>query len=159
MIYRDVLTLVIIGCLGIVGCAGPPERNRASGSEDPILQMLEQGIVQLDNNIERLNEHITEMQTVRAMPDPTVQELHALDLAMWQLQQQQWRLQREHLNFTASQIRKAQHAAGDKSPLGEEWGGRRQAFVEALDNLRTHRRDLERKRQALEAKLVERYFQ
>jgi chromosome segregation ATPase len=159
MIHRDVLTLVIIGCLAFVGCAGPPEGNRAPGSEDPILQMLEQGIVQLDNNIERLNEHISEMQTVGAMPDPTVQELHALDLAMWQLQQQQWRLQREHLNFTASQIRKAQHAAGDRSPLGEEWASRRQAFVEALDNLRTHRRDLERKRQALEAKLVERYFQ
>jgi len=159
MMQRDVLTVVVIGCLAFVGCVGPLERNRVTDTEDPILQMLEQGIVQLDNNIERLNEHMTEMQSVGTVPDPTLQELQALDLAVWQLHQQQWKLQREHLSFTASQIRKAQQAAGDKAGLREEWASRRQAFVEALDNLRTYRRDLERKRQALEAKLVERYFE
>ena len=154
-----VLTWVIIGCLALVGCVGPIERDSVSRPVDPILQMLEQGIVHLDSNIARMNDHLTEMQSVGAVPDPTLQELHALDLAVWQLHRQQWMLQREHLMFTGSQIRKTQQRPGDKAQLAEEWASRRQAFETALDNLRTHRRDLERKRQALEAKLVERYFQ
>jgi hypothetical protein len=159
MVKREALTWIIIGCLALLGCAGPTERDSASAPEDPILRMLQQGIGELDNNIERLNQHITEMQSVAPVSDPTLQELHAVDLAVWQLHQQQWILQREHLTFTASQVRKAQHAASDKSHIGQQWADRRQAFVTSLDNLRTHRRDLERKRQELEAKLVERYFQ
>lgn len=93
-----------------------------------------------------------------AITDPRVQELHALDLPGWQLHQQQWVLQREHLTFAVNQIQRVRANPHEKPEILTQWTTRQQHFATALDDLRAQRRTLERKRLEVESHVLEQYF-
>jgi len=96
-----------LGLIIVVGCTRPPIEKEPAQSTDPVLGMLYQGIAELNGSIEELNRHISDLQQMPPSSDPNFQELHALDLAGWQLHLQQWMLQRDHLQFSVNQIQRA----------------------------------------------------
>lgn len=142
----------------LVGCAEPSLQNGHAQSPDPVLTMLHQGIVELNDSIDELQRHIADLQHMPPVSDPNIQELHALDLAGWNLHLQQWMLQRDHLVYTVNQIQRVRADAREKPRVAAEWNGRQQEFLKTLEELSTHRQKLERKRVEVESQVVERYF-
>jgi len=148
-----------LGLLIVVGCTGPSIEKVPSQPTDPVLGMLYQGIAELNGSIEELNRHISDLQQMPPSSDPNIQELHALDLAGWQLHLQQWMLQRDHLQFSVNQIQRALADPREKPTAGSQWTERQQQFVKTLGELSAHRQKLERKRLDVESQVVGQYFQ
>jgi hypothetical protein len=123
-----------------------------------VVEMLHRGILDLDRNIDELNRHIADLQQMPPISDPRVHELRALDLSGWQLHQQQWILQREHLKFSVNQIQQVQANPKEKPAIWTQWTNRQQQFVTALDELRAQRQTLERKRLDVESQVLGQYF-
>jgi hypothetical protein len=153
-----VRALAGLAILIVMGCAGAPVIQKERHTADPVLNMLHRGILDLEEDVEELNERIAQLQQLPAVPDPTVQELRALDLSGWKLHQQQWLIQRERLFLAVNQIEQAQAHPSQRADLWAQWTDRQQQFLTALENLRAQRHALERKRLDLESKLLERYF-
>lgn len=151
-------TLLAMVALTAAACAGPtlPENKMDAG--DPVARMLHVGLEQLNHDIDELSEHIRHLQQVPPSADPALQALHALNLAGWQLHQQQWLLQREHLVFAAEQIRRAQTNAPEKPRLWGQWTAHEKQFIKSVDELRAQQSTLEKKRFQLESQMLERYF-
>jgi hypothetical protein len=147
-----------LGILVLVGCAGSPITQEERHQADPVVNMLHRGILDFEENVEELNERIVELQQLPAVPDPTIQELRALDLSGWQLLQQQWLVQRGRLLFAVHQIEQAEAHPSQKSDLWAQWTEQQEKFLTDLENLRAQRHALERKRLAVESQLLERYF-
>jgi len=148
-----------LGLLIVVGCTGPSIKKEPAQPTDPVLGMLYQGIAELNGSIEELNRHISDLQQMPPSSDPNIQELHALDLAGWQLHLQQWMLQRDHLQFSVNQIQRALADPREKATAGSQWTERQQQFVKTLEELSAHRQKLERKRLDVESQVVGQYFQ
>ena len=155
-VYRPIL--VGLGLLAAMGCSGPTVEREGARTTDPVVEMLHRGILELDGNINELNRHIAELQQMPPVSDPRVQELRALDLSGWQLHLQQWILQREHLNYSVNQIQRVQADPRQKPAIWTQWTDRQQQFVTALDDLRTQRQMLERKRVEVESQALGQYF-
>jgi hypothetical protein len=155
-VHRPIL--IGLGLLAAMGCSGATIERERPGSVDPVVEMLHQGILELDGNIDELNRHIAELQQMPPVSDPRVQELRALDLSGWQLHLQQWILQREHLTFSVNQIQRVQANPGEKPAIGTQWTNRQQQFVKAMDDLRAQRQTLERTRLEVESQVLGRYF-
>lgn len=142
--------------LGVAGCFGPHTGERGPADPvHPVMGMLHTGIEQLDANIEGLTRQITDIQGLPAPHDPILQELVALDLAVWQLHRQQWVLQRDHLWFIRDRLLRKQ-AAADYRQLLAEWAEHEQRYETALEDLRQQRHTLEQKRVQVETRLIER---
>lgn len=141
------------------GCAGPSIEIEPARSADPVLGMLHQGIIELDESIEELNQHIADLQEMPLSSDPNIQEFYGLDLAVWKLHLQQRILQRDHLVFVVNQIQRVRQHPQEKSAAASEWAERRQNYVKTLDGLLAHKQELERKRFDLESHVVEQFFQ
>jgi hypothetical protein len=146
-----------------VGCAEPSldkgtAQTPTAQTADPVLNMLHQGIVELNGSIDELRRHIADLEQIPTVSDPNIQELQGLDLAGWKLHLQQWILQRDHLRYTVSQIQRVRADAGQKIGVAGEWNGRQQEFLKTLEELSTHRQKLERKRVEVESQVVGRYF-
>ncbi len=156
-VHRPIL--IGLGLLAALGCGGPTVEREGGRSGDPVVEMLHQGILELDGNIDELNRHIAELQEMPAVLDPRVQELRALDLSGWQLHLQQWILQREHLKFSVNQIQQVKANPREKPAIGTQWANRQQQLVKSMDDLRTQRQTLERKRFEVESQVLGRYFQ
>lgn len=150
--------LIGLGLLVAMGCSGPTIATEGPGPADPVVEMLHRGILELSGNIDELNRHIMELQQMPAVSDPRVQELRALDLSGWQLHQQQWLLQREHLMFTVNQMQRVRVNPQEKLEIRTQWTTRQQQFATVLDDLRTQRLTLERKRLEVESQVLEWYF-
>lgn len=146
------------GLFIVVGCTGPTVEKETAQSTDPVLGMLHQGITELNDSIEELNRHISDLKQMPPSSDPNIQELHALDLAGWQLHLQQWILQRDHLLFSVNQIQRVRVNPQDKSAAASQWKDRQQQFVKTLEELSTNRQKLERKRLEVESQVVGQYF-
>jgi hypothetical protein len=142
----------------LVGCAEAIFQKGHAQSPDPVLSMLHQGIVELNGSIDELQRHIADLQQMPPVSDPTIQELHGLDLAGWNLHLQQWMLQRDHLVYTVNQIQRVRADTREKPRVAAEWNDRQQEFLKTLEELSTHRQKLERKRVDVESQVVERYF-
>ena len=155
-IYRAIL--IGLGLFTVLGCSGPTVEREGPRAADPVVEMLHQGILELNGNIEGLNHHIAELQHMPPVSDPRVQELHALDLSAWQLHLQQWMLQREHLKFSLTQIQRVQADSREKPAIETQWAVRQQQFVTALEDLGAQRQMLERKRLEVESKVLGKYF-
>ena len=147
-----------LGLLALVACSSAPAIHEVRHPVDPVVDMLHRGILDLEENVDELNERIAELQQLPPVPDPTVQELRALDLSEWQLHQQQWLVQRDRLFFAVHQIERAQAHPSLRPDLWAEWTARQQQFLTGLEDLRAQRHALERKRLAVESQLLERYF-
>jgi hypothetical protein len=155
---RNMPWLAGMGLVTLMGCSGPSAILQERQAVDPVMDMLHRGILDLEENVEELHERIAELQQLPPAPDPTVQELRALDLAGWQLHQQQWLLQRERLFFAVHQIQQAQAHPPERADLWAQWTGRQKQFLTSLEDLHAKRHVLEQKRLAVESELLERYF-
>lgn len=155
-VHRTIL--IGLGLLTAMGCSGATVGREAPRSPDPVVEMVHQGIFELNGNIDELTRHIAELQQMPPVSDPRLQELHALDLAGWQLHLQQWILQREHLMFSEYEIQRVRADPLEKHTIRTQWVTRQQQFVTALDDLRAQRQTLERKRLEVESQVLEHYF-
>ena len=155
-VHRPIL--IGLGLLAAMGCGGPTVEREGGRSGDLVVEMLHQGILELDGNIDELHRHIAELQQMPPVSDPRVQELRALDLSGWQLHLQQWILQREHLKLSVNQIQQVKANPREKPAIGTQWTNRQQQFVKSIDDLRTQRQTLERKRFEVESQVLGQYF-
>jgi hypothetical protein len=151
------MTLVL---LTASACGGGTVGKNAQGSKpDPVLTMLHEGVLQLNENIEELQGHIADLKQMPIDSDPRVQELQGLDLASWELHLQQWKLQRDNLVSTLDHIQQAQAAPQDRASIRNQWSDRRAQYLKTIEELRSNRRKMEHKRTEVESQVLERYFQ
>ncbi len=150
----------IVLAMGVTACAGTGQIDRGPVPPgDPVIGLLSKGITQLNVNINALSKRMNDVQRAPAGTDPLLQELQALDLSGWQLHQQQWVLQRDHLVLARDTLQRASKNQGDKEQLLDQWRRHRQHYVKALEELRQQRQTLESKHLEVEARLVERGLQ
>jgi hypothetical protein len=150
----------IVLATGVAGCVGTNQMDRAYVPPgDPVIGLLNKGITQLNVNINTLSKRMNDAQQASAGTDPVLQELQALDLSGWQLHQQQWVLQRDHLVMARDALRRASKSQGEKGQLLAQWRQHQQQYRKALEELRQQRHYLESKHLEVEARLVERGLQ
>jgi hypothetical protein len=152
---------LIIGLilLTAAGCDGAAAVREPRGLKpDPVVTMLHQGVIELNENIEELKRDIADLERMPIPSDPQVQELQGLDLAAWQLHLQQWMLQRDRLVSSLKFIEQAQAAPQDKAALGSQWSEHQAALLKTIEELRTHRRAIEQKRIDVESQVLGQYF-
>src|SRR5262249_40262125 len=125
---------------------------------DPVVDMLHQGVIELNGNIEELTRHISHLQQMPTASDPRVQELQGLDLAGWQLHLQQWVVQRDHLSSSLNLIQRVQATPREKCSIGSQWSESQTQFVKTMEELTAHRQKLEQKRRAVESQVLGQYF-
>ncbi len=143
----------------VVSCAGHEATTPQEGSElEVILETLDNRIVQLNTNIERLGKQMIALKQIPDTSDPALQELRQLDLAGWQLHQKQWILQREHLLFTKEQLHQVLETPEKKPQLLAQWTTQLQHYQAALADLRQQRHGLEDKYVRVEAQVIEQYL-
>jgi prefoldin subunit 5 len=154
---RGALACLLFTLVG--GCAGTIVVPYEESSErDVILETLDNRIVQLTTNIERLGKQITLLQQTQDPMDPTHRALRALDLAGWQLHQQQWMLQRDHLRLVKMHLQRAREAPEEKPRLLTQWGEHEQQYQATLADLRQQRHALEQHYVQIESQVVEQYL-
>jgi prefoldin subunit 5 len=154
-----VLTFVI-AAQGCTGLTGTPRDVVAPLQYTPetVMGMLDKHLVQLNRNIEGLTDRMADLQHMPDTLDPTIRELRALDLAGWQLHQEQWLLQRGHLQYARAQLQRAAENPSEKPQILQEWTKHEQEFEDALDDFRQQRHALEKKRLQVEAQLIDRHL-
>ena len=153
---------VLVGALAIsvASCVGTSQMDpEPVPPDDPVSGLLSKGITQLNSNINALSKRMNDVQQASAGTDPVLQELQALDLSGWQLHQQQWVLQRDHLVMARDALRRASKSQGEKGQLLAQWRQHQQQYMKALEELRQQRHYLESKHLEVEARLVERGLQ
>ena len=150
----------IVLAMGVAACAGSNQIDREHVSPgDPVIGLLSKGIAQLNVNINALSRRMNDVQQASAGTDPVLRELQALDLSGWQLHQQQWVLQRNHLVLARDVLQRAYKSQGEKEQLFGRWRQHWKLYVNAVEELRQERQNLERKHLEVEARLVERGLQ
>jgi chromosome segregation ATPase len=142
--------------IGVVACVGTShvESNTAT-TGDPVIGLLSKGITQLNANINALSKRMNDVKQMSTGTDPTLRELQALDLSGWQLHQQQWVLQRDHLVLARDSLQRAFGQPEQKQQLLDQWRQHQQQYVKALEELRQQRQSLENKHLEVEAGLIE----
>jgi hypothetical protein len=152
-----VMSLVL---LTAAACNGGAVGKEARGSKpDPVVNMLHRGVIDLNENIEELKQHIADLKQMPIDSNPQVQELQGLDLASWELHLQQWMVQRDNLVSSLDSIQQAQAAPQNKAVIGDQWSERRAQYMKTIEELRSNRRKIEQKRTDVESQVLERYFQ
>src|SRR5690242_1887988 len=124
---------ILVGCgvLLLIGCAHNLREAHAP-SEDPMIARLGQGIEDLKENLVRLRRHVEELSRMPPSGDQTLEELRALDMAGWQLHEQQWQAQLAHLTFALDRIRQAEATPSLKERLRQEWLAEQDRFTATL---------------------------
>lgn len=154
---------VLVGsvlALGVAACAGTGQIQRdLPPPDDPVIGLLSKGITQLNVNINTVSKRMNDVQQASTGSDPALQELQALDLSGWQLHQQQWILQRDHLVLTRDTLQRGQLSQEEKAQVLAQWQQHRRQYVKALEDLRQQRQQLESKHLEVEARLIERRLQ
>jgi hypothetical protein len=148
--------LVAVLATGVAACAGTSqvERNKVPVG-DPVIGLLSKGITQLNANINSLSKRMNDVKQMSKGMDPALRELQALDLSGWQLHQQQWVLQRDHLVLARNSLQRASGQPLQKKELLDQWRQHQQQYVKALEELRQEREQLENKHLDVEARLIE----
>ncbi len=144
------LAAFLMGCVGNTAAKLQPAEFA-----DPVLGMLNRGIVSLTVNIERAGKRMEELKQFPDTQDPLIQELRAMDLLALELHQRQWILQRHHLQFAKAQILAVKHNPTEKIRLLEEWTAHERQYEQDLETFRQKRLDLEHKRLKAEEQLIE----
>ena len=148
------LLLAVSACDG-----GTSIRESRERHPDPVINMLHMGVIDLNENIDELQQHIADLKQLPIASDSRVQELQGLDLASWELHLQQWMVQRENLVSSLDAIQQAQTAPQNKTAIGDQWSERRAQYMKTIEDLRSNRRKIEQKRTEVESQVLERYFQ
>ena len=142
--------------VSVAACSGANRINQGPPpSVDPFIGILNKGIMQLDININGLSKRMNEVQQAPAGGNPLLQELQALNMSGWQLHQQQWVVQRDHLVLARDLLQQADKSRGDQTNLLGQWRRHTQDYTKAVEDLRQQRQSLERKHLDVEARLVE----
>lgn len=150
----------IVLAMGVAACVGTSQIDREPVPPgDLVIGLLSKGITQLNVNIHALSKRMNDVQQASAGTDPVLQELQALDLSGWQLHQQQWVLQRDHLVLARDTLQRAYKSQGEKGQLLDQWRQHWQQYVKAVEDLRQQRQHFENKHLEVEARLVERGLQ
>jgi len=156
MKVRRPWVLVGVLAMGIAACASTSQGEHTTlGPSDPVVDLLTKGITQLNGNINALSKRMTDAQQISARTPPVLQELQALDLSGWQLHQQQWVLQRDHLVLARESLQRASAQPDQKKQLLDQWRQHQQQYVKALQELRQQRQNLENKHLDVESSLIE----
>lgn len=150
----SLLFVVAMGCAGTTVVQPPPAEF-----VDPVLGLLNKGIVQLDMNIDRTAKRLDELKQFPDTQDTVLQELRALDQLGLDLHQQQWVLQRNHLHFAKTQLLASKQNPANKARLLQEWTTHEQQYRQDMDAFRQKRLDLEHTRLTIEAQLIARSLQ
>lgn len=152
--WRGLVGAIFI--MAVAGCAGTNQiEPKHATPGDPVVNLLNNGITQLNLNINALSKRMNDAQEASAGTDPMLQELQALDQSGWHLHQQQWVLQRNHLIFARDILEQAAKNPAEKGPLLSRWREEREGYLKALEKLRQERRRLESTHLDAEARLVE----
>jgi hypothetical protein len=150
----------IMLAMSVAACADASKMARKPVPPgDPVIGLLNKGITHLNVNIDGLAKRINDVQQASAGTDPALRELQALDLSGWQLHQQQWVLQRDHLVFARDILQQASKNPGERGQLLTRWREQRRDYLKALADLRQQRQHLEDTHLEVEAHLVERGLQ
>lgn len=154
------LLVGLVLAMSVSACAGTSQIDREPISpRDPVISLLSKGIAQLNINIDALSNRMSDVQQASAGTDPALQELQALDLSGWQLHKQQWSLQRDHLMLARTLLQQADMSEGEKGRLLATWRKHRQEYMQAIEELRHQRQNLESQHVEAEARMVERRLQ
>lgn len=146
--------------IGVAACVGSPNNNPGPvPASDPVIGLLDKGITQLNVNISALSKRIDDIKQSSPGTDPLLQEMQALDISGWQLHEQQWVLQRDHLQFGRDLLERVRTNQNEKRRTIDQWHQHWKQYVTALDELRQQRHNLENKHLEVEARLIERGLQ
>jgi len=153
--------MVSLVLMTMTACDGGTFLQESRGSRpDPVINMLHEGVIQLNENIEELQGHIADLKQMPIDSDPRVQELQGLDLASWELHLQQWMVQRDNLVSTLDHIQQAQAVQQqEKSAIRNQWSEQRAQYLKTIEELRSNRGKMEQRRTDVESQVLERYFQ
>ncbi len=158
MLRATSLGVAAIMAMTMWGCAGTGPVRDAPHPADLVVSMLDRHLQELGANLGALDKQMDRFKSLPDTPDPTIREIRALDLAGWELHREQWKLQQEHFRFAKAQLERIQAHPDEKSAALAEWRKHEETFESALDGFRKQRHELERKRLAVEAQIVERYL-
>jgi predicted nucleic acid-binding Zn-ribbon protein len=154
--------IVVMAAFAAPTAPAAADSSEPSPSPDPsrvaLEALLEQGISQLSLSIEGIAKRMADSGRQPEGSDTTLRELRRLDMAAWQLRQEQWKLQREHLLFARDRLAAAQSEPATKPQLLEQWLKHEESYLADLENLRQRRLGLERQRYQVEADLVQRHL-
>lgn len=159
---RHGLTILVgsVIAISVAACADIGQRQgELAPSDDPVIDLLSKGITQLNVNIDRVSKRMNDVQQASAGTDSALQELQALDLSGWELQQRQWIVQRNHLVLTRDTLQRVQLNRDEKAQVFAQWQQHRRQYVKAMEDLRQQRHQLESKHLEVEARLIERGLQ
>lgn len=151
VLVGSILALGISACSAL-GQAEPKSLERG----DPVIGLLNNGIAQLNANIDALSQRMHDVQHASAGVDPVLRELQALDLSGWELHRQQWLLQRDHLTWARDTLERASKNQGDNGQLLAQWRQHQQQYHQTVQDLRQQRQGMEDKHLEVEGRLIER---
>ena len=151
---------VVMSLLAMVLLGGPATFAEEEGAWpiDEMLMNLKHHIEELSGNIEKISHRKDFLGEAPKTKDPIMKELRKLDLQGWELHEDQWELQHEHLLFVEDLLKKAKATPASKPQLLEQWRSHEQAYEKSLETYRQQRHVIEEERIQTEGKLVERYF-
>ncbi|HEU4683443.1 MAG TPA: hypothetical protein VFS39_02950 [Nitrospira sp.] len=149
-------TIGVMLVITVAACSSTASIDRGRPSSvDPFLSLLNKGITQLDININGLSKRLNDVQQIPSGTNPLLRELQALNVSGWQLHQQQWVVQRDHLVLARNLLQQAGNDHGARAELLERWRRHVQEYGKAIEDLRRQRQDLEQQHADLEARLTE----
>lgn len=123
-----------------------------------ILLDLDKHIGELTINIEDVAERIEVLRSMPPSDDPIIQELRKLDLKGWELHEEQWRFQLQHLKFTEDVLKKIDAGSGEKAEMLKVWIDHEREYEAALEAYRDKRHAIEGARLQKEGQMIERYL-
>lgn len=159
---RHGLTILVgsVIAISVTACAGTGQIQRElAPPDDPVIGLMSKGITQLNVNINTVSDRMNNVRQASAGTDSVLQELRALDLSGWELQKQQWIVQRNHLTLTRDTLQRVQLSREEKAEVLAQWQQHRRQYVKTLEDLRQQRHELESKHLEVEARLIERRLQ
>ena|SRR6185437_9113515 len=158
---RGLRVLVVsVLAVSVAACADTGQIQRElAPPDDPVIGLLSKGITQLNVNINMVSKRMNDVRQASAGTDSALQELQALDLSGWELQQRQWIVQRNHLVLTRDTLHRVQLSQEEKAQALAQWQQHRRQYVKAMEDLRQQRHQLESKHLEVEARLIERGLQ
>lgn len=152
----NIFALVLTLTVGIIGTS--MAANEEMHPLPSILGDIERQIAELTINIEKISDRIQFLHEVPDSKDPLIQEVRSLDLRGWELHQEQWKVQRDGLQFTEGLLRKVQDHPEEKPEALQAWLVRLKEFKETMNDYRQQRAEIEVLRIESEVKLIEQYL-
>lgn len=148
--------LILSLTVGIIGTTWAVSDN-AHPLPD-ILTDIERHIGELTINIEKISDRIEFLRKASPSKDPLIQEVLSLDIRGWELHQEQWKLQLEHLQLTEGLLRNVQGHPEEKSAAFKAWQNHIEKFKTAMHEFRQQRAGVEVSRIETETQLIEQYL-